>query len=273
MWHDVSHLMRAYFEQLKTIPGWFGPADVALFKWLLATQTRDGVLGDLAELGVYHGKSAILIGLQQQPGEAFTVCDLFGGATDPENHAENEGTYRGLSRRHFEDQYTRFVPTLPTIVEGLTSTILQHVGSGRHRFVHIDASHLYEHVTSDLDAAHQMLLPQGIVACDDWRTEHCPGVAAAVWEAVLTKNLRPICATGAKFYGTWGDPEPWRHKLIGSIGAHPELQLARDIIRGDEFLRVFERPIPAPVQSTRRRLATSLLPPVLLHRVDRRRGQ
>lgn len=62
--------------ELKDVPGWFPPLDQVLFTWFLEKQQ---LAGDLLELGVYMGKSAILLGHHLRPGEAFTVCDLFGG--------------------------------------------------------------------------------------------------------------------------------------------------------------------------------------------------
>src|SRR4029453_12160203 len=40
------------------------------------------------------------------------------------------------------------------------------------------------------------------------------GGAAAVWTAVADGGLRPICITGNKFYGTWGDPGPVQDELV-----------------------------------------------------------
>ena len=46
----------------------------------------------------------------------------------------------------------------------------------------------------------------GVVAFDDYRTAHAPGVAAASWGAVLNQGLRPFAVTARTMYGTWGDP-------------------------------------------------------------------
>jgi hypothetical protein len=78
------------------IPGWFFPADILLFRFFLSHQVDDGELGDLAEIGVYQGRSAVLIGSYIQPSETFTVVDLFedGKRTDGANARE-----RGILRR------------------------------------------------------------------------------------------------------------------------------------------------------------------------------
>lgn len=90
------------------------------------------------------------------------------------------------------------------MIEAPTSVISGEVKADTCRFVHIDASHLYEHVRDDIGAVREILLPGGLVVLDDFRSEHTPGVSVAVWEAVLNRGLRPICLSTQKLYGTWG---------------------------------------------------------------------
>src|SRR3954470_16892707 len=87
-----------YLQQLDDVPGWLWPLDFLLFDWLLTRQERLQQPGDLAELGTYQGKSAILIGMHQRPGDRFTVCDLFDkAAPDTENAVEQLTYYEDLS--------------------------------------------------------------------------------------------------------------------------------------------------------------------------------
>jgi len=176
--------------ELRDVPGWFPPLDQMLFSWFLERQEKPG---DLLELGAYMGKSAILLGQHLRDGESFTVCDLFGGeAPDGANRAETTKSYASLTRQAFERNYLSFHDVLPRVIEGPTSVVPGEVAPGTCRFVHIDASHLYEHVYGDIGAAREILLPEGIVVLDDFRSEHTPGVSVAVWEAVLNRGLRPI---------------------------------------------------------------------------------
>ncbi|MGI8686729.1 MAG: class I SAM-dependent methyltransferase, partial [Acidimicrobiales bacterium] len=64
-------------SDLRSIPGWLEATDETVLRFVLEAQCRASVTGDLAELGVYMGKSAVLIGDHVQPGETFTVVDLF----------------------------------------------------------------------------------------------------------------------------------------------------------------------------------------------------
>lgn len=225
--------------QLETVPGWFLPTDASLFAWLLCEQTSRGVQAGITELGAYKGKSAVWLGLHLEPGETLTVCDLFGATTDEANVRENEDWYRGLDRLEFERNYLRFLPKLPVVVQGPTSSILKYVRPSTQRFVHVDASHLYEHVALDLRSAREMLASIGIVVCDDWRTEHAPGVGAAVWEAVITSGLVPVILTHSKLYGTWGDPGPLLNDARRWLQQNPDHGSQEEVILGHRTIRVF----------------------------------
>ncbi|POX36415.1 hypothetical protein C3486_33730 [Streptomyces sp. Ru73] len=238
---------------LADVKGWFYGQDQLLFDWLLNHQTRTGMRGDLLEIGAYLGKSAIVLGRHLNPGEEFTVCDLFDSAAgDEANDAEMRGSYATLTRRAFEANYLAFHEALPTVLQGPSTLVPEEVAPGSCRFVHVDASHLYDHVRGDLAAACRVLAPQGVVALDDYRSEHTPGVSAAVWEALFTQGLRPICVSRGKFYGTWGDPAPWQEALVLEIVGRADCHADLQTIAGHRVLRLVSGPdlaLPEPPRS------------------------
>ncbi|GGY02367.1 class I SAM-dependent methyltransferase [Streptomyces djakartensis] len=290
--------------ELADVPGWFPPLDQILFTWFLERQKAQGMRGDLLELGVYMGKSAILLGHHLQDGERFTVCDLFeGDAPDEANRAESTKSYATLTRQAFERNYLSFHDTLPTVLAAPSSVVPEKVAPDTCRFVHIDASHLYEHVHGDIGAAHDILLPDGIVVLDDFRSEHTPGVSVAAWEAVLNRGLRPICLSTQKLYGTWGDPGPVQEELLDMLRQRPDCGLSVQEAAGHRLVRARSRgmkppPFPTsrhyvppasvpaarvtepraarparPAPSRARRLAKDLLPPVVTRAVRRARAK
>lgn len=232
---------------LEQIPGWFWPADQRLFDWFLSDDRH----GDLLELGAYLGKSAVLIGRHLREGERFTVCDLFESeADDAANDAETSRSYATLTRRRFEENYLAFHDTLPDIVQGPTSQILEHVKPGSCRFVHVDASHLYAHVRLDVLAAKTVLGTDGVVVFDDYRSEHTPGVALAVWEAVSALGLAPICVSTQKLYATWGDAGLYRSRLLAWLAERPDLWHTVEELVDQDLVRVNLAKKPkAPAQS------------------------
>jgi predicted O-methyltransferase YrrM len=249
--------------QVMAVPGWFGGMDVEAFRSLLAESAAWGSGGDLAELGVYHGKSAVLIGSYLAPGEIFTVIDLFGAnAEGAANSRENTEQYLNLTRTQFETAYEGIHGELPVVVQGLSSAITDHASHGTHRFVHIDASHLYENVVQDLAAARTLLKPDGVVVLDDYRTEHTPGVAAAAWQAV-GKGLHPFLLTPAKMYATWGDPEPWQKAVDDWLNGRSDDFREQQLIGGNQVTRVWSKD---------RRLAR-FVPPVVLPALSKLRAR
>jgi hypothetical protein len=291
--------------ELKDVPGWFPPLDQILFTWFLERQEAGGFRGGLVELGAYMGKSAILLGQHRQDGEEFTVCDLFGGeAPDGANRAETAKSYSSLTRQAFERNYLAFHDALPTVIEAPTSVISKEVAPDSCRFVHIDASHLYEHVHDDIGAARDLLLPDGIVVLDDFRSEHTPGVSVATWEAVLNRGLRPICLSTQKLYGTWDDPEPVQEELLAMLRDRTDCGLSVQDAAGHRLVRTRahkgmqppafphsryytapepqKAPTPAPApaaapqprrpRSRARRVGVDLLPPIVTRAIRKARA-
>ena len=236
---------RPPYREIDKIPGWFLRVDMEVFHHLLGTTHERLGGGDLAELGAYMGMSASLIGWHQQPGETFTVIDLFEDEAEGErNVRENATSYSDLSQRAFEKHYLTINDTLPVVVRGPSSTILDHAAHGTHRFVHIDASHVYEHVVEDIAAARTLLKPGGVVVFDDYRAPHTPGVAAAVWQAV-SQDVRPVAFTFNKLYATFDDEQPYCDLLAGWLDRRRYWRYDEHLVSGHRMLRVM-RPAPKP---------------------------
>lgn len=259
------------------VPGWLRLTDQLLFSWLLRQDGR----GDLLELGVFQGRSAIHMGRYLRAGETFTVCDLFDGARDEKTIRPGaRRAYRDLTQEVFERNYLAFHARLPVIVRGLTSVITDHVPPASCRFIHIDASHMYHHVRADAAAARQLLLPDGVVVFDDYRTEHCPGTAAAVWEAMAVDGLKVVCVSANKFYGTWGDPTALQEAILERVAAREDHRVDVQMVMGQRLPRIVRLPkAPAATGgritrqgSVLRRAAFALLPDPAIRTIRRARA-
>jgi len=227
---------------LDEVPGWFDDDDRLVFEWILEAQSSAGLGGDMLELGVYQGKSAIHMARFLRTGELLTVCDLFEDVNIADGVPDFiRFAYASLSQATFERNYLAFHEELPVIVRGHTDTIEEHVRLGSCRFVHIDASHLYDNVRRDIGAARGLLGPGGVVAFDDYRTEHTLGTAAAVWEAVANEGLHPIAATAKKLYATWSDPAPMQNALVSRLRRRSDLRPAAIPLRDGHVVRVASR--------------------------------
>lgn len=196
----------------RDIPGWFPPADHAMFEAVMRAQAS-GSPGDLVEIGVFEGRSAVVIGEHVRAGERFVVVDPFGdpvvlGIEAPGSRREGRNYFTGLSRATFEENYLSVHDELPVILQALSRDIVDHVAPGSVRFLHVDGSHEYDDVVGDTQAARTILQPDGVVVFDDYRKFAAPGVAAAVWQAVARDGLVPVVVTRQKLYCTYGDPAP-----------------------------------------------------------------
>jgi predicted O-methyltransferase YrrM len=259
MTQDQAPTVRSY----RDIRGWFGRTDARLFKGILESQATSPP-GDLVEIGAFLGKSAVVIGDHVRPGERFVVIDLFGdmsllgeSSNDDDNRTENQQSYPRLTRERFEANYLALHDELPVVVQAPSDRIMEHVAPASVRFVHVDASHLYDPVAEDCRSVKKMLRPGGVVAFDDWRNMKCPGVAAAIWESVATDGLIPVAVSPNKLYAvhsgadevveslrsiTADDPGWWlltEHQIMGhtvlgvdNVGAAARRRAAKKVERG-----------------------------------------
>jgi SAM-dependent methyltransferase len=246
----LVHGLDEYRAALDTVAGWLSHLDIDLFAQIDALQRSRAIGGDLLEIGVYHGKSAITLGYLARPPERLVVCDLFmdNEGTTEENRAENERWYEGYQRDDFERTYLRFHTELPTILAISSTDIDADAMAGQFRLIHIDGSHNFEIVRQDIRTAERLLGPGGVVVCDDWSTPHNPGSALAVWEEVLGGRLVPLCITDAKLYATW-DPEvrDWADELEAWARARGDLVVEHHLLFGWTVRRF--HPLPPPPAS------------------------
>lgn len=186
------------------IPGWLSPADSWLFNAVARLQSETGVAGNLLEVGVFAGKSAVLLEALREQDETLVVCDLFETpASASENREENRSQYDGLTRRQFEETFLRFHPFLPAIHQ-CRSDELQERLTGEFRFLHVDGSHLFDVVRTDIQLVLRVANAGAVIVLDDYRAPHTPGVAAAAWEAVAQGRLHPFCLSAQKLYACAG---------------------------------------------------------------------
>lgn len=234
----MSAKVRRYWSEYRSVPGWFDPADFLLFDWFLADQTSRGARGDLLEVGAFLGRSAVVLGLHAGPDECVDVCDLFEAGAGGASRGSYAGTaYRGLSRGAFEENYRRHVQGLPRVHQRPSAELAAVLTPG-YRFIHLDGSHVYEYVRSDVRTAVTLLQTDGVVAVDDYRNEHFPGVAAAVWAEVAGGGLVPVCVTSAKMYATNCDPAPVQARMRAWLQHHPALTSESQQLADTEVLCV-----------------------------------
>jgi hypothetical protein len=201
-----SPTIYSYHLETKDVEGWFSPFDVAVFDVLLSQQSKAGVQGDLLEIGVFQGKSAIKIARNLKNGEDFHVCDIFDSLTVSRSSENTPIPYRRPSRVIFERNMSRFAGISPVVYECDSLQLSERVRNKTFRFIHVDGAHDYLHAAADILCAMNVLdSSMGIIAVDDYIMPHTVGVSVAVWEMVFQRKLIPYLMTPNKIYLTKPD--------------------------------------------------------------------
>ena len=203
---------------VESVEGWFYPVDQRLFVAIDDVQREAQTSGDLLEVGAYLGRSAILLGFMRRNEEQVAVCDTFGGG-DPLD------PYPDLTEAKFRENWGRFHASPPRVLHGMSDVALDQVADSSCRFVHVDGSHQYDAVCTDIQSAKRVLVPGGVVVFDDVFSSHTPGVPAAVWAAVAD-GMRPL-AISNKLYATWGDVSALSiHDAVDDVAVLGEYDIA-----------------------------------------------
>ena len=179
----------------QSVQGWCYPLDMFLLRVLDFIQKQTNCQGDLCEVGVYHGKSLILLNLLSRSHETVFAFDLF-----PDDMLavaqENLATYAnapGIGA-------VRFLPGDSSELSsaGLADTLRQPL-----RLLHIDAGHEYHEVLHQLYVFAPFVSNHGVIVIDDYQDREYPGIEAAVYEFVRQQSPRrfvPFLAGGNKLF-------------------------------------------------------------------------
>lgn len=263
--------LERYFAKMELVPGWLSPLDFGLMAAIDRFQKATGETGDLLEIGVYAGKSSILLGYFLGNEEMLTVCDIFDSSPPPPaDMDEMRIWYSSAPRRSaFEIWYRAFHPELPHVIDRPSTSLSKRDFPCPVRLTHVDGSHIYETVKSDLAFARTVGTDRSVVVIDDFSRAHALGVAAASWGYIYESDLRLVAVTDGKAYAHWNaglgkDLRTHIERWGKAIG----VQIATYTIRGEDVLYLREAP-----SSTRtfNRLLRLLVPPAIPGAIRRSR--
>lgn len=206
-----------YLQQTKGVEGWFFPIDALLFGIADELQKRDGVRGNLFEIGVHHGKTALFLARMADEGEVVGVCDVF-------ERQELNRDRSGSGNREIFERHLREHNASVRIFAKLSSEITAEDTTARCRFVHIDGGHRPEDVLNDLEVAARALLPDGIVAVDDVFNPSWPGVSEGFYRFIANGTFVPLAIGGnkvllarpeaaARYERHWAEIDEWRRYI------------------------------------------------------------
>ena len=191
----------AHLDSVKQISGWLSFHDTFLLNLFQDIQERRELSGDILEIGSYMGKTAIILGDFLRKKENLYVCDVFDDINlEPENLSENISSYPNFTFASFKKNYLKHHQKLPELLRFDSMNLKMICPNLKLRIVHIDGSHNYDWSKNDIEFSRATLVDFGIIAVDDYRSPHTPGVALAVWENILSESLSPILMSANKIY-------------------------------------------------------------------------
>jgi hypothetical protein len=173
---DDHERLRAYLRLGRhRVRGWLKGGACTMICAVAATQSRLGVSGNAAEIGVYHGKLFILLYLLLRGDERAIAIDPFEEPGRSERHLP-----------HFERNLQRHAGTERLVVQICDSLLVDSAALGQRvkggfRLFSVDGCHTEENTTHDLATAEGCLVPGGVLILDDCFNPEWPSVSCAVY--------------------------------------------------------------------------------------------
>ena len=161
-------------ERYAQVRGMSSRFAAAICGHIVRRQTELGIAGDIAEIGAFEGRFFIALALGLGPGEHALGIDLFDWPNERvlDRFIDNCAA-SGLARERFTAWKQQSRDIAPDALRG-------KLQSETVRFFHIDGEHEHASLSSDLELAHAVLHPQGIIALDDMLHPGYPTLITAV---------------------------------------------------------------------------------------------
>jgi methyltransferase family protein len=160
----------------RRVEGWLSPDAMSMILRVADMQRSVGIKGNVAEIGIHHGRLFILLYLLKDTGEIAVAIDLF---EQQELNIDRSG--RG-DRDIFTANLRRHADTGDLIIHAGDSTKISgddvvRLAGGRVRLFSIDGGHTAPTTEHDLATADQALAVGGVVILDDYFNEQFPEVS------------------------------------------------------------------------------------------------
>jgi O-methyltransferase len=164
-------------------------------KFLMRELARHAVRlpGDMAECGVFRGGTAWLMAkaLRERPGATLHLFDSFGGLSAPS--AVDGGHWRAGDLAVSLEEVRRALSPLEDVIcywPGWIPSEFHAVADRRFSLVHIDVD-LAQPTWDSIAFFYPRLVQCGILVCDDYGFDTCPGARAAM-DAYFAERDIPI---------------------------------------------------------------------------------
>jgi hypothetical protein len=184
------------------VEGWLGSGAITATLAINDWQSKQNVRGNVAEIGIHHGKYFLVLKNLCRPEEIAIAIDVF-----EDQHLNTDNSGYG-DRQIFESNIVAHSDGRNIAIIKCDSKLLDadHIitagKGGSVRLFSIDGSHTMEHTLSDLILAGRSLTPGGVIILDDLFNQHWPGVQEGFHHFMSkTRNeFAPIAIGDNKLY-------------------------------------------------------------------------
>lgn len=188
---SMHDLVRYYREHVDAnVLGWFMPLDIAIMYGIL-NQGQKEITGDICELGVAYGKSAVGLSLSKRLEDNLYLFDIF----------EAQGSLElasGLVREYGLEKNLHYIPG---DLMKLDSEKVKF--ENKLRMLHVDACHFHSAVVNDLRNFSPHMNKDGVIVVDDFNDPEYPGINTAIAHFCLSEareNWKLFAVGGNKAY-------------------------------------------------------------------------
>ncbi|MBX3043613.1 MAG: class I SAM-dependent methyltransferase [Candidatus Kapabacteria bacterium] len=178
----------------RSVEGWYSQDSLRIINHINSYQINNLISGNIAEIGVHHGRSLILLSLMMASNEKCFAIDLF------ENQFENPELSGKGNLAIVKNNLTKFncpierIEIISSNSKDVNADYLIGKSGEKIRFFSLDGGHSADVVESDLKLAEYCLAKGGIALLDDYFDQSWPGVSEGLMRHLLLNdsNLIPF---------------------------------------------------------------------------------
>jgi predicted O-methyltransferase YrrM len=182
-------------RDIASVSGMLQSGAVSILLSLIELQEAFGVEGNVAEIGVFQGKTFILLALALREGERAAAIEIFGKSpgADRETRAVFEANLARFGCAHASDIIVADSQSLKP------ADLAARLGRDSVRLFSVDGDHSKAAVLHDLALARATLAPGGVIIADDLFNPWYPTVTEALYAffADAPGDLEPIALIAA----------------------------------------------------------------------------
>ncbi len=192
------------FDGHKDIEGWLSAESLAIIKLLGDFQRRKNISGNVAEIGVFHGRFFVALCLMLNAGERGLAIDVFENQEFNLDHS-GVGSYQKFIENIKSKLGTRrYVDILKSDSMKVNARAIHSCsGNDKFRLFSVDGCHTKQHTKHDLQLAAQVLSDDGVIILDDFQNFAWPEVKEGLVSFLETnQSIIPFAIAFNKLYLT-----------------------------------------------------------------------